>query len=439
MQRLQFAFLPLLLGFLPLTLLAAGPDIARLRQLLDGQQYESAYALANQASPESSGDPAFDYLYGLAALESGRANRAVYALERVLMAEPGNQPARLALARAYAQTGRLDLARALLNTVLANAVDSPVTDRARDELAALPPKKSRRGTRSTGALELSLGYDNNVNATTDLEQLPPPPATILALGPSALAREDEFLRLDFETRIERNVGGRGMLFAGFEGYENFNLHEHEFDTTLVNLHGGGAYRLGDHQGLLYGSYQRLWVDYAGYLAVATPAVAWQYAFEGRGHLELSAAYSDYRYDDFATRDAEAVTFAAGWRQTFDVRGRPRLRLALYSGDERAQDDRYVYFGRDYRGAQLRGEMSVAARHQPYFHLRWQTSEYQGLDPIYAALRADRYWRLGLGWRYRLQPRLHLGAEVEYTNNESSILLYEFDRARVFVTTRYEWR
>lgn len=432
-------FLPLFLsGILP-ALPAAAIDLPHLQQLMQAQEYERAYELAEQAERTAAGDPAFDYWYGLAALESGRAHRAVYALERVLMNEPEKQTARLALARAYAKTGQLDLARALLNTILVKNTSTPILERARAELATLPPDPKARRTRWNGALGLTSGYDNNVNATTDLEQLPQPPATVLLLDSSARAREDGFARLDAETRLEHDLGQQVSLIVALEGYENLNFHESDFNTSLLTGYAGGAYRTGSHLGLLYASYQRLWLDHASYLEVITPTLAWQYAIGSQSRIELGLSSSNYEYDDFTTRDTEGVTFSAGWRQTFSTFGRPRLRFSLYAGNERAKDDRFEYFGRDYVGLQWRVEFDVATRHLPYAHLRWQASDYLGLDPIYATLREDRYWRFGLGWRYRLQPHLYLGAEIEYTNNDSTITLYEFDRSRVFITSRYEWR
>ncbi len=432
-------FLPLFLSGTVLALPATAVDLPHLQQLMQEQQYENAYKLASKAEETEAGNPAFDYWYGLAALESGRAHRAVYALERVLMNEPEKQTARLALARAYAKTGQLDLARAMLNTILVQNASAPILEQARAELAALPPNPKARRTRWSGALALTSGYDNNVNATTDLEQLPQPPATVLLLDSSARAREDGFARLDVETRLEHDLGQQASLILAMEGYENLNFHESEFNTSLLTGYGGGAYRAGSHFGLLYASYQRLWLDHASYLEVITPTLAWQYAVGSQGRIELGVAVSNYEYDDFTTRDSEGVTFSAGWRQTFSTSGRARSRLSLYAGNERAKDPRFEYFGRDYAGLQWRVEFDVASRHQPYAHLRWQASDYLGLDPIYASVREDRYWRFGLGWRYRLQPRLQVGAELEYTSNESSITLYEFDRTRVFVTSRYEWR
>lgn len=432
-------FLPLFLsGMLPV-LPAVAIDLPRLQQLMQAQQYEQAYELAHQAELTAAGDPTFDYWYGLAALESGRAHRAVYALERVLMNEPNKQTARLALARAYAKTGQLDLARAMLNTILVQNASAPILEQARAEMAALPADKKARRARWNGALTLTTGYDNNVNATTDLEQLPQPPATVLLLDSSARAREDGFARLDFETRFEHDLAQQASLILALEGYENLNFNENEFNTSLLTGYAGGAYRAGNHLGLLYASYQRLWLDHSSYLEVITPTLAWQYAIDNQSRVELGIASSNYEYDDFNTRDSEGITFSTGWRQTFSSFGRGRARFSLYAGNERAKDDRFEYFGRDFIGLQWRVEFEVASRHLPYAHLRWQASDYLGLDPIYATERVDRYWRLGLGWRYRLQTQWHLGAEIEYTNNDSSITLYEFARTRVFITSRYEWR
>ena len=432
-------FLPLFLSGMILALPATAVDLPRLQQLMQEQQYENAYKLASKAEETEAGNPAFDYWYGLAALESGRAHRAVYALERVLMNEPEKQTARVALARAYAKTGQLDLARAMLNTILVQSASAPILEQARAELAALPPSLKARRTRWNGALALTSGYDNNVNATTDLEQLPQPPATVLLLDSSARAREDGFARLDVETRLEHDLGQQASLILAMEGYENLNFHESEFNTSLLTGYAGGAYRAGNHLGLLYASYQRLWLDHASYLEVITPTLAWQYAIGSQNRIELGIASSNYEYDDFTTRDSEGVTFSAGWRQTFSAFGRARSRLSLYAGNERAKDARFEYFGRDFIGLQWRVEFDVASRHLPYAHMRWQASDYLGLDPIYATLREDRYWRFGLGWRYRLQPPWYLGTEIEYTSNNSSITLYEFDRCRIFITSRYEWR
>ena len=417
---------------------AWGSGLEQLQQLVNDKQYESAYALANTLTAKSAGQASFDFPYGLAALETGHASQAVFALERVLMAEPENNAARLALARAYGRTSQLDLARAMLNTILARDTTSEMATQAREQLAIIPSKRASQ-TRWSGVLSLGMGYDNNINATTDLEQLPPPPATILSLTPGARAQEDSFARLGFVLNAERTLDERRFIFGSVDGYENLNFHQHNFDTTQVAFAGGGGMDGQSSRLLLYATHQRLLLDHAGYLSLTGPGGEWQWRLGPDRRLVMSALYNGYRYENASERDTNTLVVAAGWRQTLSWNSAPRISAFLYHGDERARDSTFSYYGRTYYGLELKTSFTIAARHAPYLNLRWQASDYNGLDPIYVAERHDEYWRTSLGWSYRLTPHADIGLEFEHTRNSSNIDLYSFERTRAFVISRYEWR
>lgn len=77
-----------------------------------------AYALLEPLESGRSGEVRFDYLLGIAALDSGKPDKAVRALERVLAIDPDFTGARLDMARAYYQLGDLPRARSEFETVL---------------------------------------------------------------------------------------------------------------------------------------------------------------------------------------------------------------------------------------------------------------------------------------------------------------------------------
>ena len=77
--------------------------IAALDRLITAGQYAQALDLGDDNLEDWEGDPEFDFLYGIAALESGSTNEAVFALERVAATSTDG------LLRARA---RLELARA---------------------------------------------------------------------------------------------------------------------------------------------------------------------------------------------------------------------------------------------------------------------------------------------------------------------------------------
>ena len=92
-----------------------------MNQLIGAGQFELAYQLAISNLTEWEGDTEFDFIYGIAAIESGSPNEAVFAFERVaLTAEDPTlrQRARLELARAHLLTNNLVASQTLFTQVL---------------------------------------------------------------------------------------------------------------------------------------------------------------------------------------------------------------------------------------------------------------------------------------------------------------------------------
>ena len=91
--------------------------------MITAGQYAQALELGDANLEDWEGDAEFDFLYGLAALEAGSPNEAVFALERVAATSTDGilrERARLELARAYFVTNNLTAAENLFNLVLAN-------------------------------------------------------------------------------------------------------------------------------------------------------------------------------------------------------------------------------------------------------------------------------------------------------------------------------
>ena len=90
---------------------ASDEIVDRGKQLIDSGKAGEAYALLKPLEEDRAGDPNFDYVFGLSALDSGKPLEAVFALERAVDAAPDSGPARAELARAYLMLGDTDDAR----------------------------------------------------------------------------------------------------------------------------------------------------------------------------------------------------------------------------------------------------------------------------------------------------------------------------------------
>ena len=79
--------------------------------LIKSGKPDEAYSLLEPFEFERSGEVRFDYLLGVAALDSGKPDKATLAFERVLLVDPDFAGARMDMARAYYQLGDLQRAR----------------------------------------------------------------------------------------------------------------------------------------------------------------------------------------------------------------------------------------------------------------------------------------------------------------------------------------
>lgn len=110
-----------------------------------------------------SGEPAYDYLLGLAALESGEWLQALHALERVTLVSPNHAGAWIDLALAHTRMGDAQTAETLLEHVEENFSPPPaLAQRLAQTRLALAAVRRRVGWQ--GELALFAGRTSNANA-----------------------------------------------------------------------------------------------------------------------------------------------------------------------------------------------------------------------------------------------------------------------------------
>src|SRR5712691_6667742 len=166
----------------------------RAKALIARKDAKAAYTLLQPQESARAGDPEFDYLLGLAALDSGDPERAVFALERVLAVQPNNHLARAEIARAYLAMGERDTARREFETVRKQPIPESAKATIDRFLSAIAAGDT---TQLTGFVEFGLGYDSNVNSATAGSQIAVPAlgGIIVTLNQSSTQRHDYFAQL----------------------------------------------------------------------------------------------------------------------------------------------------------------------------------------------------------------------------------------------------
>ena len=134
-----------------------------VKVLVEQGRHEEAYRTGQRARGEA-GHAVFDFYFGVAAINAGKASDGVLALERYLLNFPDNLVARLELARGYYLLG--DDGRAIdeFEAILAGKSAADIARVVRVYLDALRARESRHKTNFSFSIELGAGNDSNVQS-----------------------------------------------------------------------------------------------------------------------------------------------------------------------------------------------------------------------------------------------------------------------------------
>src|SRR5690606_17848794 len=155
---------------------ATGPSLLALRELLQQARThlqrgdpQAAYALLEPHTADYSNAEDFNYLLGIAALDSGRPSQAVLALERVLAHAPDHTLARAEIARAFLALRETEAAKREFEAVARADLPPEVQDTIRRylEIVASTDRPQRRWRAS---VEAAIGHDDNVNFGSSLDE-----------------------------------------------------------------------------------------------------------------------------------------------------------------------------------------------------------------------------------------------------------------------------
>ena len=226
--RLRAASLLLLAGALlagPVPLWAgAGADrgdalAVQARSLLDARRGEAAWNILATREADHAGEFAFDYALGMAAVDTGRYDRAIFALERAVLTERRHVGARLELARAYIGQGNFTRAGRELDRVEELTEDAralAVVERYRNTIDRR--MRAERRTRFSGFVQLGVGHDSNITVQPDDVAFIEPGET-----------DDNLWSAAARARVDRDLAGERVFYAQADLDETRHLDEDDWD------------------------------------------------------------------------------------------------------------------------------------------------------------------------------------------------------------------
>lgn len=405
----------------------------RARALLQRKDAAAAYKLLLPLESQRAGDPEYDYLLGIAALDAGDPERAIFALERVLAVQPDNLQARAEIARAYMATGEREAAKREFRAVRGRQVPAEVRATIDGFLSAIAAAERTQVTRY---LELTFGYDTNVNSATANSTIAIPRiAPNFQLSPSLQEQEDRFLSAAGGVNFTRRLDLSWALVGGFGGVVRQNLSKGAFNTDTVD----GSLGLRFTRGLeavtvgLQGQYFA--VDADTYRTTGGGIAQWQHSFDERSQATVFGQYAALRYDTQPVRNADRSVVGAAYAHAFSGELAPAIFLSVYGGEEKEVDEAFPHLGHEPMGARIGGQFRLGGGWSVFGSLSYERREYNGTDPLFLVVREDEQTDVSMGLSYLWRPGTTLRLELAHTDNSSNIVLNDYDRTVASLSAR----
>lgn len=439
-EKKRGALLLAALGFLGgLSSLAQADALTdQARNLLDAGRGTAAYALLEPLESERAGDPLYDFLLGVAALDIGQNTRAVFALERVLAMQPNNTRARAEIGRAYLALGEAETARREFDTVQKQGVPADVSLTLERYIANARRLQDQSRVSTNGYLELVLGYDTNLNLGPNKSSVVIPgissaPAT---LTKDSKANADSFAQLGagFNTRVP--LGPNLALLAGLSGSDRFNGHTERFDLANFDANLGVVMSAGKNVVTVMGQSNQVAVNDERFRMATGLTGQWQHNYDTRNQISLFAQYSDLHYLTQDVRDADRWVGGAAYAHLW--RDGALGYVSAYLLRERPQAPNVPYLG--FRGGGIRtgARVTVGGKTVLFGNVSYESRRHDETDPSFLTVRRDNQYTVLLGANYALGRDWTLTPSLSLSRNESNTALNDYHREMVSLTIRREF-
>ena len=396
----------------------------------------AAYAALAPLAASRAGDPDFDYALGIAAADSGHYGEAIIALQRVIAVQPANAPARAEIARVYALSGDVDTARAQFNTVLQDpSLPDPVRQRFTQLERGYSKQIASGGSDVTGFVDLSGGYDSNINTATDLTSVTIPLFAIFGpgvLNGNARATHDGYLDAQAGISGVTAIARQDRLFGSVLGSYHDNVSSRSFDQAAATATVGYAHSLANRDTLsLSGQFQQFWLARSSYRQAYGAISQYTHLLAHGRALSVSAQYFHFSYDNQPLLDANRIAVAVSYADR-------RFVVSANAGHEatvrKAGDAQSNSFGE----ASIGAELPLAAKLSFVGGAGFDIRRYDAPDVLFLTNRHDERIDVSAGLKLLVANRLTIRPRATYSRNFSNIAIYDYQRVTGSFGARYEF-
>lgn len=424
-----------------------------------------AYRLLEPLEFDRAGEVRFDYLLGIAALDSGKPDKATLAFERVLAVDANFAGARLDMARAYYQLGDLPRAKTEFEAVMGQNPPPGASVTILKYLDAITAAEAARQTRMAGYIEGVLGEDSNVNTGTGssiaVSSLSPGLAALITgltgnLNPQILPsrRADNYYGFNAGGEISRSLAGNWLIYAGADARQHGNMVQTPYDSTSAEGRVGAMYSEAHNTWKLTLTGGQVYMANAMRRDTLGANAEWQHTFSPVNQMNTFVQYGKNRAAGFpstapgsdarTTGNTDLMIAGAGWLHAM-ADGRKLVFASVYTGRELDAVPAYVIQPPDgkrrFDGVRVGGQLAVTDQLDGFASLGWQHAVFAKPNAFIVnnAARNEYQYDVTAGANWHLDKLWSVKPQIAVYRKQSNLAIYSYDRTDVSLTLRRDFK
>jgi tetratricopeptide (TPR) repeat protein len=414
-----------------------------LSVLIKRQQYPQAYELATRMLTDNEGLPKFDFQYGMAAVESGHYDQALFAFERLVLSFPNQPRYRLELARTHFYLRNLVRAEVEFNNVLKQNPPEPVKKNVMIFIDRIADLKRSVESKFMFVLDVGGGYDSNINSATSEKILPSTElnevlATFGDIELNDASREtgsaywSALAHMAYISPLTKTSAFDLRLVTSTRS--NSETPIYDLTTAMGEL--GYSFYTGPVKWRGAGRYQYIQLDGEELLNSQSALGQANWMLSKGSSIGFGINYGMSSYPEDADGDITQQQFNLSYAS---APKKDNWKLTLIFGTDSADKSSNEHSGKTYQGFTYQSSSFTSQRSNRYWLFSVLSSEYDAINSaLYSKLRKDQNATLGIGWRYNFSSHFSFRNDYSFTYNDSSLEANTYQRAKAEVGLTYSF-
>ena len=180
------------------------------------------------------------------------------------------------------------------------------------------------------------------------------------------------------------------------------------------------------------------VNGEGYRDTAGVLAQWQHSFDERTQATLFGQHAQLRYKTQPVRDADRSILGVAYAQAFSGEFSPVFFASLYGGEEKEVDPAFPHLGHKPVGLRLGAQLRLGGGWSLSGSLSHERRKYGGTEPLFLVRREDKQTDANLAVSYLWRAGTTLIAQITHTDNQSNVVLNDFDRTVLSMSLRFNF-